>query len=190
MFADVETEQRAEDGFVSLLGTVQARIGTQERELLRLIAQADTQETWLEWGAHNYVHWLSMRVGVSAWKAQRLIAASTALEHLPFISEALVSGRLSLDKVMELTRFATAKDEEELIEWAGRGFRSRHPASRGRRDQEPHHADGGGRGEPLGELVALPRRPLQALSRAARGPGGDGGPRPGPGSRVPARDAG
>jgi hypothetical protein len=59
-----------------------------------------------------------MRLGISEWKARRLIAAATAIEHLPRISEALSSGRLSLDKIVELTRFATPQDEQKLIRWA------------------------------------------------------------------------
>ena len=61
-----------------------------------------------------------MRLGISCWKARRLIGAARALEDLPAVSEALVSGRLSLDKVSELTRFATEQDEQELTSWAER----------------------------------------------------------------------
>src|SRR6266545_7907431 len=41
-----------------------------------------------------------------------------ALERLPLISKAFASGELGIDKVVELTRFATAETEEHLIVWA------------------------------------------------------------------------
>ena len=65
-------------------------------------------------------HWLKMRYGVSDWKARRWIAAAHALESLPLTSEAFGSGRLGVDKVVELTRFATAETEGGLLPWAER----------------------------------------------------------------------
>src|SRR6266542_5926461 len=41
-----------------------------------------------------------------------------ALERLPLISKAFASGELGINKVVELTRFATAETEEHLIVWA------------------------------------------------------------------------
>src|SRR6266511_3256158 len=43
---------------------------------------------------------------------------SHALEGLPRISEAFSSGELGIDKVVELTRFATPDTEARLIPWA------------------------------------------------------------------------
>jgi hypothetical protein len=40
------------------------------------------------------------------------------MSHLPRIGEALAGGALSLDKVVELTRFATAETEQALVQWA------------------------------------------------------------------------
>ena len=54
----------------------------------------------------------------STWKARRWIASSHALESLPLISEAFSSGELGIDKVVELTRFATPETEAGLIVWA------------------------------------------------------------------------
>ena len=42
------------------------------------------------------------------------------LAHLPLLSRALQSGELSLDKVVELCRFATPKTEKKLLRWARR----------------------------------------------------------------------
>ena len=65
-------------------------------------------------------HWLQMRYGISDWKARRWIASAHALESLPLTSEAFGSGRLGVDKVVELTRFATPETEEGLLPWAER----------------------------------------------------------------------
>ena len=75
-------------------------VGAAVREQLRLIARVDEADLYLEEGARNTAHWLCMYLGVSTWKAHRLIRAAHALEHLPLISEALISGELSLDKVL------------------------------------------------------------------------------------------
>jgi hypothetical protein len=63
-------------------------------------------------------HWLWMRLGISDWKARRWIAAAHALESLPRISEAFASGELGIDKVVELTRFASPDTEADLVAWA------------------------------------------------------------------------
>jgi hypothetical protein len=65
-------------------------------------------------------HWVSIRYGVSRWKARRWIVAGHAVERLPLVSEALTAGRLSLDKVVDLARFATTETEARLIPWADR----------------------------------------------------------------------
>jgi hypothetical protein len=118
MFALMGPRRPSDEELISSLDAAHARVGREERELLRFIAQVDERDIWLEWGARNTAHWFSMRLGISWWKAQRLIVAAKALGHLPRISDALVSGRLSLDKVTELARFATPENEQKLIGWA------------------------------------------------------------------------
>jgi hypothetical protein len=61
-----------------------------------------------------------MRYGISLWKAHRWVQAAGAIEDLPRVREALQSGELGLDKVVELTRFASPDDEVRLISWAKR----------------------------------------------------------------------
>jgi hypothetical protein len=84
-----------------------------------LIAQADRRKSWVDVGARDTAHWLSMRYGISYWKAQRWIAAAHALESLPSVAGALASGELHMDKAVELTRFATPETESRLLIWAG-----------------------------------------------------------------------
>lgn len=69
-------------------------------------------------GPRDMAHWLSMRHGISEWKARRWIAAAHALETLPGIADAFSSGEIGIDKVVELSRFATPETEARLIAWA------------------------------------------------------------------------
>jgi hypothetical protein len=87
-------------------------------EMLRWIAAADARDTWDEFGARDMAHFLYLRYGISEWKARKWIASAHALESLPRIAEALAGGVLNIDKVVELTRYATRETEESLVEWA------------------------------------------------------------------------
>jgi hypothetical protein len=89
-----------------------------QRGFFRAILRVDTDELWWKDGARDTAHWLGMRYGISYWKAHRWIEAARALESLPALSEVLGSGVLGVDKVVELTRFATPKTEADLIPWA------------------------------------------------------------------------
>src|SRR5438445_7251053 len=89
-----------------------------QRRLLSSIAEADRRELWRNDGAHDMAHWLWMRYGISDWKARRWIAAAHALDSLPRIAEAFASGELGIDRVVELTRFATPRTEASLLRWA------------------------------------------------------------------------
>ena len=95
-----------------------ARMGAAQRDLLGSIAEVDRTEAWQGDGARDVAHWVGMRYGISAWKAHRWVAAAHALAELPTTAEALGSGRLGIDKVVELTRLATPKTERGLIWWA------------------------------------------------------------------------
>src|SRR5438067_1616926 len=102
------------------MDTLHARICSDQRELFRLIAEADRLERWRDWGARDLAQLLWMRFGLSDWKARRWIAAAHALDRLPLIAAAFSRGDLGVDKVVELTRFATPETEAELIPWAQR----------------------------------------------------------------------
>jgi hypothetical protein len=113
-----EDETDADGALVQRLDAVNADICCAQRRLFRLIRDADAREVWCEDGARDTAHWLSMRYGISEWKARRWIAASHALEELPRLSRAFEMGELGIDKVVELSRFATPGTEARLIVWA------------------------------------------------------------------------
>ena len=95
-----------------------ARTCAAQRGMLFAIAEADRRKHWEGSGARDMAHLLSIRYGISCWKAKRWVAAAHALEELPLLAQALSSGELGIDKVVELARFATPSTEAKLICWA------------------------------------------------------------------------
>lgn len=93
-------------------------IGRRERDRLTAILECDRHNLWRGQGCRDLAEFLAGRYGISKWKANRWIGAAYALEHLPQVSHALTNGVLNLDKVVELTRFATPATEGKLIRWA------------------------------------------------------------------------
>lgn len=86
--------------------------------MLRFLVEAERAEVWELEGARDLAHWLSIRYGLSSWKAHRWIVAAHVLEELPELAEALATGELGIDKVLELCRFATPAIERRLLRWA------------------------------------------------------------------------
>lgn len=105
-------------GLIEGIDAAHAEVGAAERHLLALVALVDRAEAWRDSGARDLAHWLSMRYGISSWKARRWIEAAHALGYLPRLSEALARGELGVDKVLELCRFATPDTQARLIRWA------------------------------------------------------------------------
>jgi hypothetical protein len=116
----VERNERPPDSLLARLDEAHVRLGAAHRRFLELIADADRASLWADDGARDLAHWLWMRYGISDWKARRFIDAAEALPRLPQVASALANGALGVDKVVELTRFATDETEDGLIEWAAR----------------------------------------------------------------------
>ena len=108
------------DALVGELDERHHRLASCERDLLRLLAEIDAHHVWKDTGARDMASWLSIRYGITVWKARRWLHAAHALEALPALADALATGRLGIDKVVELARFASFEDEDGLIAWASR----------------------------------------------------------------------
>jgi hypothetical protein len=113
-----ELNDRTDEELIRCGDTLHARACSTQRELLRVIAEVDRRDAWQDSGARDMAHWVCMRYGISYWKALRWVKAAHALEELPRLSNAFAHGELSIDKVVELTRFATQETEGHLIVWA------------------------------------------------------------------------
>jgi hypothetical protein len=93
-------------------------IASRQRALLETLAELETRETWEDDGAHDMAHWTAMHLDVSRWKAERWLHAGRAFAWLPATADALGSGDVGIDKVVELARFAEFDDEDALVRWA------------------------------------------------------------------------
>ncbi len=110
--------QRDDDDLIDAIDRAHRRICDTQRELFQLIGEVDRRELWRGSGARDMAHWLSIRQGISQWKARRWIVGAHALETLPDLDRSFSSGELGVDKVVELARFATFESEAGLITWA------------------------------------------------------------------------
>ena len=92
---------------VTLADDIHVGIGRAHRRWFAAFVEINRDECWREDGAHDMVHWISMRYGVSYWRASRWLNTAHAIEGWPQLASALADGSLSVDKVVELARFAT-----------------------------------------------------------------------------------
>lgn len=97
-----------------------SELGRLERSRLRTIARLWGRRVWRDDDCRDMGHWVALNLGTGSYRGSRIADAALALERLPRVSEALETGLLSLDKVIELTRFATGETETKLISWARR----------------------------------------------------------------------
>jgi hypothetical protein len=103
---------------VSRADAVWTSLGATHHEMLTFLAEIDRREAWRDDGAGDVCHWAAIRYGLSMWKAARWLDAARVLTELPLTTDALRSGRLGIDQVVELCRFATPDTERRLIAWA------------------------------------------------------------------------
>ena len=113
------TEIPSDDSaLVAELQAAHVAVTRAQRALLEVVAKCERAEPWRKDGCRDLAQWLSSRLQISNWAARRWIKAAEALAHLPRTEAALQDGSLSLDKVLELSRFATQETEQKLLKWA------------------------------------------------------------------------
>ena len=116
----MQQQNRRESELIEGLHSLHAEVCARHRTILTIISELDERKVWRDNGCRDMAQWLSGRLGISQWIAGRWVNASHAIPTLPLISQALEDGRLCLDKVVELCRFATPETEQQLIVWARR----------------------------------------------------------------------
>ena len=84
-------------------------------QLLKLIGEFDHNEGWTGEGVRSCAHWLNLQCGTNIGAAREKVRVARALPNLPEISSAFREGRVSYSKVRAMTRVATPKNEDELL---------------------------------------------------------------------------
>ena len=112
--------ERMADGITELVAHLDA--GT--FQLLELICEFDKNEGWSGPGVVSCAHWLNWKCGMSLGSARERVRVARALPDLPGISAAFREGKVSYSKVRAMTRVATAKNEEALLQVALSGTAS------------------------------------------------------------------
>lgn len=85
---------------------------------LELVAEFDRREGWGAWGARSCAHWLNWKCGLSMVAAHEHVRVARRLLELPLVRRAFSAGQLSYSKARALTRMATPRSEQELVELA------------------------------------------------------------------------
>ena len=88
---------------------------------MQLLAEFDARKGYREAGFGTTAEWLAWRVGIKAGAARERVRTALALQHLPKTAKAMREGVLSFSKVRAVTRVATPKNEEQLLDFAKAG---------------------------------------------------------------------
>lgn len=114
----MDLSERSTPSLVERVHRLHRVISHHQQELLATLAELDTRQAWEDDGAHDMGQWTAMHMDTSHWRASRWIAAGRALPELPAVSHAFERGEIGIDKVAELTRFASFEDEDAYLDWA------------------------------------------------------------------------
>jgi Domain of unknown function (DUF222)/HNH endonuclease len=87
-------------------------------ELTRLAADFNDLEGWVGEGIRSFSHWVTLNAGFAPHTGEELLRVGEALRTLPHIDAAFAAGRLSFDSARELSRVATAEDEDLWLDIA------------------------------------------------------------------------
>src|SRR5436190_13870577 len=71
---------------------------------LLLVAEFDRRSGWAVDGGLSMAHWLSWKCGVALHTAREQVRVGRALETLPLVRDAFLTGRLSYSKTRAITR--------------------------------------------------------------------------------------
>ncbi|MBL4796581.1 MAG: DUF222 domain-containing protein [Oleispira sp.] len=118
MFAvNIEDNDQLADEITTLAGQINAA----NYRFLKLIAEFDRREAWLNSGIRSCAYWLNWKCGIAMNAAREKVRVARALDGLPEINEAFEKGELSFSKVRAMTRIATALNEPYLLMIANHG---------------------------------------------------------------------
>jgi hypothetical protein len=88
---------------------------------LKLIAEFDRREGWVDNATQSCAHWLNWQCGIDLGAAREKVRVARALDNLPRISAAMERGEISYSKARAITRVACSGTEETLLMIARHG---------------------------------------------------------------------
>src|SRR5471030_3171191 len=104
----------AEQELASLCGVLNSSYA----RLVAIVAQALSDESWAIAGVRSPEHWLTMRAGLSPFRAKAIVRVARRHAELPTVMGHFADGQLSLDQVMVVARFTPAHVEASVAELA------------------------------------------------------------------------
>jgi len=148
-WADPDRVCEVEDRILELSAHMEAA----EHERLRLLFDFDRMEGWTLSGFRSAAEWYAHRVGTDRATAREKVRVARALHELPLLSARFRQGGLTYSHVRALTRVATPRDEDEILEAVEgmsvaqverfvRGWRADSSEEMLERDQARHEARG------------------------------------------------
>jgi Domain of unknown function (DUF222) len=106
----IETEQE----LASLCGVLNSSYA----RLVAIVAQALVDESWAIAGVRSPEHWLTMRAGLSPFRAKAIVRVARRHGELPTVMGEFSDGQLSFDQVAVVARYAPAHVEASVAEMA------------------------------------------------------------------------
>ena len=92
MYGSFASADLDDDGLIGVADALNRHIAAAQVALFGVIAEVDRRGAWRDSGARDLAHWLSIRYGMSWWKADRVIKSASALHDLPRIAAAFEPG--------------------------------------------------------------------------------------------------
>jgi Domain of unknown function (DUF222)/HNH endonuclease len=108
--AEVDVEQE----LASLCGVLNASYA----RLVAIVGQALVDESWAGGGIRSPEHWLTIRAGLSPFRAKAIVDVARRSAELPAVMGQFADGQLSLDQVAVVARYAPAHVEASVAELA------------------------------------------------------------------------
>lgn len=115
------SKRRGPEALEADIAQLSANINAATYQLLVLIRDYDNSGAWAAAGMGSCAAWLNWKVGLSLHAARERVRVAHALVDLPRVSEAFRRGELSYSKARAITRVATPKTEDLLLEFAQQG---------------------------------------------------------------------
>jgi len=104
----------AEQELASLCGVLNSSYA----RLVAIVAQALSDESWAIAGVRSPEHWLTMRAGLSPFRAKAIVRVARRHGELPTVMGEFSDGQLSFDQVAVVARYAPAHVEASVAEMA------------------------------------------------------------------------